>query len=186
MCKVTNPAEPQRAWGGWSCRNKNLSVSWYKVLSIVSSLRRGANSLFQVMTAGSRNCCLSAIKLLKSYKVHFSCIHKRKPCVSLCIQVLLKASPLCQNFADASCEGECSLPHPVPVTCWHDVGQTEPGAETANRTQCPDKCLHVVQSQQSWATKLIHMSPGFPGRAWARFISRQEKLWRLLWAEYSW
>ena len=36
--------------------------------------------------------------------------------------------------------------------------QTDSGGEIANWTRCPNKCLHVVRGQSSWATKPIHIA----------------------------
>lgn len=52
----------------------------------------------------------------------------------------------------------CIQPSMSPTYISYLLKQTESGGEIANSTQCPSKCLHVVQSQRFWATKPVHTS----------------------------
>lgn len=59
----------------------------------------------------------------------------------------------------------CIQPSIRPTYISYLLRQTDPRGEIANWTQCPNKCLHVVRGQRSWATKRIHIAHGARHRA---------------------
>lgn len=71
--------------------------------------------------------------------------------------------PSCQNWwADLFGNGVHSTLSKTYTYLSYLLKQTDAGGEIAKWTQCPNKCLHVVQGQRSWATKPILLA------RWAR------------------
>lgn len=75
-----------------------------------------------------------------------------------------KISPHVKNDVQTPSGMACIQPSMRPTYISYLLKQTDSGGEIANWTQCPNKCLHVVQGQRSWATKPIHIAR----QAWHR------------------